>query len=317
MDTREATIEVAGLHKRFGPVVALDGMTFTVAPGQVTGFVGPNGAGKSTTMRVILGLDAPDEGHALIGGQRYQGLRHPLSHVGSLLDASALQPARSARNHLLWLAHSQGLTGQRVDLVIEQAGLGKAARRKAGGYSLGMRQRLGIAAAMLGDPPVLMFDEPFNGMDPEGIVWMRGFLRSLAEQGRAVLVSSHLMSELEGSADHLVVVGRGKVIADTTVAELIAAASGDKVSLRTTAQSDAIGALTRAGATVAASDRDTLTVSGLTSERVVTVLSGAGVPFSEISAHRATLEEAYMELTRDAVEYRAAEPAAGTREVAR
>jgi ABC-2 type transport system ATP-binding protein len=316
MDTREATIEVAGLHKRFGPVVALDGMTFTVAPGQVTGFVGPNGAGKSTTMRVILGLDAPDEGHALIGGQRYQGLRHPLSHVGSLLDASALQPARSARNHLLWLAHSQGLTGQQVDVVIEQAGLEKVARRKAGGYSLGMRQRLGIAAAMLGDPPVLMFDEPFNGMDPEGIVWMRGFLRSLAEQGRAVLVSSHLMSELEGSADHLVVVGRGKVIADTTVAELIAAASGDKVSLRTTAQSDAIGALTRAGATVAASDRDTLTVSGLTSERVVTVLSGAGVPFSEISAHRATLEEAYMELTRDAVEYRA-EPAADPREVAR
>ena len=316
MDTREATIEVAGLHKRFGPVVALDGMTFTVAPGQVTGFVGPNGAGKSTTMRVILGLDAPDEGHALIGGQRYQGLRHPLSHVGSLLDASALQPARSARNHLLWLAHSQGLTGQQVDVVIEQAGLEKVARRKAGGYSLGMRQRLGIAAAMLGDPPVLMFDEPFNGMDPEGIVWMRGFLRSLAEQGRAVLVSSHLMSELEGSADHLVVVGRGKVIADTTVAELIAAASGDKVSLRTTAQSDAIGALTRAGATVAASDRDTLTVSGLTSERVVTVLSGAGVPFSEISAHRATLEEAYMELTRDAVEYRA-EPTADPREVAR
>jgi ABC-2 type transport system ATP-binding protein len=317
MDTREATIEVAGLHKRFGPVVALDGMTFTVAPGQVTGFVGPNGAGKSTTMRVILGLDAPDDGHALIGGQRYQSLRHPLSHVGSLLDASALQPARSARNHLLWLAHSQGLTGQRVDMVIEQAGLAKVARRKAGGYSLGMRQRLGIAAAVLGDPPVLMFDEPFNGMDPEGIVWMRGFLRSLAEQGRAVLVSSHLMSELEGSADHLVVVGRGKVIADTTVAELIAAASGDRVSLRTTAQPDAIGALTRAGATVAASDRDTLTVSGLASERVVAVLSAAGVPFSEISAHRATLEEAYMELTRDAVEYRAAGTAADTREVAR
>jgi ABC-2 type transport system ATP-binding protein len=316
MDTREATVEVSSLHKHFGPVAALDGMTFTVAPGQVTGFVGPNGAGKSTTMRVILSLDAADEGHALIGGQRYQSLRHPLSHVGSLLDASALQPARSARNHLLWLAHSQGLGSGRVDEVIEQAGLENAARRKAGGYSLGMRQRLGIAAAMLGDPPVLMFDEPFNGMDPEGIVWMRGFLRSLAGQGRAVLVSSHLMSELEGSADHLVVVGRGKVIADTTVAELIAAASGDRVSLRTTAQPDAIGALTRAGATVAASDRDTLTVSGLTSERVVTVLSGAGVPFSEISAHRATLEEAYMELTRDAVEYRAAEPA-DTTEVAR
>ena len=312
----EAAIEVAGLHKRFGSTVALDGMSFTVAAGEVTGFVGPNGAGKTTTMRVILGLDSPDAGTARVAGRPYQALRRPLTRLGSLLDASALQPARSARNHLLWLAQSQGLTGQQVDVVIEQAGLEKVARRKAGGYSLGMRQRLGIAAAMLGDPPVLMFDEPFNGMDPEGIVWMRGFLRSLAEQGRAVLVSSHLMSELEGSADHLVVVGRGKVIADTTVAELIAAASGDKVSLRTTAQSDAIGALTRAGATVAASDRDTLTVSGLTSERVVTVLSGAGVPFSEISAHRATLEEAYMELTRDAVEYRAAEPAAGTREVA-
>jgi len=315
----DATIEVRGLHKRFGPTVALDGMTFTVAPGQVTGFVGPNGAGKSTTMRVVLGLDAPDEGRALIGGERYQNLRHPLSHLGSLLDAGALQPSRSARNHLLWLAHSQGLTASRVDAVIEAAGLEKAARRKAGGYSLGMRQRLGIAAAMLGDPPVLMFDEPFNGMDPEGIVWMRGFLRSLADEGRAVLVSSHLMAELEGSADHLVVVGRGKVIADTTVAELIAAASGDRVSLRTTAVADAMAALTRAGATVAASDRETLTVSGVTAERVVAVLSGAGVPFSEISAHRATLEEAYMELTRDAVEFRAAAPAtaAGTQEAAR
>jgi ABC-2 type transport system ATP-binding protein len=305
----DATIEVSGLRKRFGSTVALDGMTFTVQPGQVTGFVGPNGAGKSTTMRVILGLDAPDEGSALIGGYRYQSLRHPLSHVGSLLDAAALQPSRSARNHLLWLAHSQGLTGRQVDTVIEQAGLEKVARRKAGGYSLGMRQRLGIAAAMLGDPPVLMFDEPFNGMDPEGIVWMRGFLRSLAEQGRAVLVSSHLMSELEGSADHLVVVGRGQVIADTTVAALIAAASGDRVSLRTTAWSEATVALTRAGATVAASDRDSLTVSGMPAERVVAVLGGAGVPFSEVSAHRATLEEAYMELTRDAVEFRPAAPA--------
>src|SRR5215470_11751532 len=185
----EATIEVSGLRKRFGPTVALDGMTFTVAPGQVTGFVGPNGAGKSTTMRVILGLDAPDEGTALIGGQRYASLRHPLSHVGSLLDAAALQPSRNARNHLLWLAHSQGLTAQRVDEVIAQAGLDGVARRRAGGYSLGMRQRLGIAAAMLGDPAAIMLDEPFNGMDPEGIVWMRGFLRALAADGRAVLVS--------------------------------------------------------------------------------------------------------------------------------
>jgi ABC-2 type transport system ATP-binding protein len=206
----EATIEVSGLRKRFGATLALDEMSFTVRPGQITGFVGPNGAGKSTTMRVILGLDAADAGAALIGGQPYRSLRHPLSHVGALLDAAALQPSGTARNHLLWLAHSQGLTARRVDEVIGQVGLESAARRKAGGYSLGMRQRLGIAAAMLGDPPVLMLDEPVNGMDPEGIVWMRGFLRSLAAQGRALLVSSHLMSELQDTADHLVVVaGQG------------------------------------------------------------------------------------------------------------
>src|SRR5580658_2377412 len=180
----QATIEVRGLRKSFGPALALDGMTFTVAPGQATGFVGPNGAGKSTTMRVILGLDAPDEGTALVGGQRYAALHRPLTHLGSLLDAAALQPSRTGRNHLLWLAHSQGLDAARVDAVLEQAGLGTVARRKAGGFSLGMRQRLGIAAALLGDPPALMMVEPFNGMDPEGIVWMRGFLRSLAAQGR-------------------------------------------------------------------------------------------------------------------------------------
>ena len=251
-----ATIEIDGLRKRFGRVQALDGMTFTVRPGQVTGFVGPNGAGKSTTMRVVVGLDAPDGGTATIGGRPYRDLKNPLRHVGTLLDAGALQPGRRARNHLLWLAHSQGLGAARVDEVIALAGLESAARRKAGGYSLGMRQRLGIAAAMLGDPAVLIFDEPFNGMDPEGIVWMKGFLRLLAAQGRAVLVSSHLLSELqslltEDGADHLVVVGRGKVIADTTVAGLIAAASG------------------------------------------------------EAAGRRATLEEAYMELTSQSVEYRA------------
>ena len=314
----EATIEVSGLRKRFGPTLALDGMSFTVGPGQVTGFVGPNGAGKSTTMRVILGLDAADKGSALIGGRPYQSLRHPLSQVGALLDAAALQPSRSARNHLLWLAHSQGLGAKRVDEVIEQAGLSSAIRRKAGGYSLGMRQRLGIAAALLGDPPVLMMDEPFNGMDPEGIVWMRGFLRSLAAQGRAVLVSSHLMSELQDTADHLVVVGRGHVIADTSVAELIATASDGRVTVRTTARSEAMTVLAHAGATVAAADRDTLIISGLAAEKIVTLLGESGVPFSEVSAHRATLEEAYMELTRDAVEFRAATPSgASTEEAAR
>ena len=311
----EATIEVSGLRKRFGPVLALDGMSFTVTPGQVTGFVGPNGAGKSTTMRVILGLDAADEGTALIGGQRYASLRHPLSHVGALLDAAALQPSRSARNHLLWLAHSQGLDAKRVDEVVEQAGLGSAIRRKAGGFSLGMRQRLGIAAAMLADPPVLMMDEPFNGMDPEGIVWMRGFLRSLAAQGRAVLVSSHLMSELQDTAHHLVVVGRGQVIADTSVAELIAAASGGRVTVRTTARAEATTVLAHAGATIAATGQDTLIISGLAAEKIVALLGESGLPFSEVSPHRATLEEAYMELTRDAVEFRATP--ASTKEAAR
>ena len=246
-----ATIEIDGLRKRFGPVHALDGMTFTVRPGQVTGFVGPNGAGKSTTMRVVVGLDAPDAGTATIGGRPYRSLQNPLRHVGTLLDAGALQPSRRARDHLLWLAHSQGLKSARVDEVIALAGLESAARRKAGGYSLGMRQRLGIAAALLGDPAVLIFDEPFNGMDPEGIVWMKGFLRSLAAEGRAVLVSSHLLSELQDTASHLVVVGRGRVIADTTVAGLIAAAS------------------------------------------------------SKAAGRRATLEEAYMQLTSQSVEYRA------------
>jgi ABC-2 type transport system ATP-binding protein len=308
----EATIEVTGLHKRFGSTVALDGMTFRVEPAQVTGFIGPNGAGKSTTMRVILGLDAPDRGTALVRGRPYATLTRPLTHLGSLLDASALQPARSGRNHLLWLAHSQGLDASRVDDVIAQAGLESVARRRAGGYSLGMRQRLGIAAALLGDPPVLMMDEPFNGMDPEGIIWMRGFLRSLADQGRAVLVSSHLMSELEGSADHLVIVGRGRVIADTSTRELLAAASGDRVTLRTSAADRAAAVLERAGATVTVSG-GTLTLSGLAPEKVVALLGENAVPFSEVSAHRATLEEAYLELTHDAVEYRAETASGGSR----
>jgi ABC-2 type transport system ATP-binding protein len=299
------TIEIDGLRKRFGPVQALDGMTFTVRPGQVTGFVGPNGAGKSTTIRVVVGLDAPDAGTATIGGHPYHSLRNPLGHIGSLLDAGALQPSRSGRNHLLWLAHSQGLKAGRVDAVIALSGLGPAARRKAGGYSLGMRQRLGIAAALLGDPPVLIFDEPYNGMDPEGIVWMKGFLRSLAAQGRAVLVSSHLMSELEDTAGHLVVVGRGRVIADTSVADLIAAASGHHITLRTTAPADATPVLTSAGAQVAVTGSGVLQVSNLSSERLVALLTSHAIPFTEVTAHRATLEQAYLELTSPSVEYRA------------
>jgi ABC-2 type transport system ATP-binding protein len=243
-----ATIEVVGLRKRFGPAVALDGMSFTVEPGRVTGFVGPNGAGKSTTFRVVLGLDAPDEGHAHVGGRPYRTLRHPLRHVGSLLDAGALQPGRTGRNHLLWLAHSQRLPATRVDEVLEQVGLGPVGRRRAGGYSLGMRQRLGIAGALLGDPPVLLLDEPFNGLDPEGAGWMRALLRSLAAEGRTVLVSTHLMGELQDLADRLVVAGRGRVVADTTVADLVA------------------------------------------------------------GSRHTTLEQAYLELTRDAVEFRTEVP---------
>jgi ABC-2 type transport system ATP-binding protein len=301
----DATIEVRGLRKRFGPTRALDGVSFTVRPGHVTGFAGPNGSGKTTTMRVILGLDAADDGTALVCGRPYRSLRRPLSHVGALLDAAALQPSRSARNHLLWLAHSQGLTADRVNEVVARSGLQGAIRRKAGGYSLGMRQRLGLAAALLGDPPVLMLDEPFNGMDPEGIVWLRGFLRSLAAQGRAVLVSSHLMGELEDMADHVVVIGRGQVIADASVADLIASASEDRVTVRTSAPREARTVLAGAGATVAEEGDGVLSVSGLSSERIVALLAGNAIPFAEVSAHRATLEQAYLELTRDVVEYRA------------
>jgi ABC-2 type transport system ATP-binding protein len=306
----ESTIEVDGLRKRFGRTLALDGMSFAVRPGEVTGFVGPNGAGKSTTMRVILGLDAPDEGRALVGGRPYRSLPDPLRHLGALLDAAALQPSRTARNHLLWLAHSQGLGAAHADAVLGRVGLDGAARRRAGGFSLGMRQRLGIAAALLADPPILMLDEPFNGLDPDGIRWMRGFLASLAAEGRAVLVSSHLMSELQDTAGHLVVAGRGRVVADASVAELLAAASRGRVTLRTSARARAMTVLANAGATVTVDGAETLTVSGPAAEEIVRLLGGASVPFSEVAAHRATLEEAYMELTRDEVEFGTAEAAA-------
>ena len=301
----DATIEVSGLRKRYGRTVAVDGLSFTVRPGEVTGFVGPNGAGKSTTMRLILGLDSPDGGTALVGGQPYRRLRTPLVHVGSLLDAAAVHPGRRARDHLLWMAHSNGLPRRRVDEVLEQVGLASVARRRAGAYSLGMRQRLGIAGALLGDPPVLMFDEPVNGLDPEGIVWIRGLLRSLAAEDRAVFVSSHLMSELEDTAQHLIVIGRGRIIADTSVEKLRAAASGDRVDVRTSRRAEAMTLLANVGATVAAIDVDVLTVNGLSGERIAALLTEAGLAFSELRQHRASLEEAYMELTRDAVEFNA------------
>jgi ABC-2 type transport system ATP-binding protein len=274
-------------------------------PGRVTGFVGPNGAGKSTTIRVILGLDAPDEGRALVCGQRYQQLRHPLSHVGALVDAAALQPSRTARNHLLWMARSQAMAASRVDAVIDLVGLSSAARRKAGGYSLGMRQRLGIAAAMLGDPSVIIMDEPFNGMDPEGIIWMRRLLRSMAAEGRAILVSSHLMGEVQDVADHVVVVGRGRVLADASVDALVAGASGDGVLIRTPSPAEAATTLQRAGAAATIIDDDAVCVSGLEALHVVDVLSQAHVPFSEVTAQRATLEDVYLQLTSGEAEFRA------------
>ncbi|RZU75410.1 ABC-2 type transport system ATP-binding protein [Micromonospora kangleipakensis] len=299
----EPTIEVRALRKRYRTTVAVDGLSFTVRAGEVTGFVGPNGAGKSTTMRLILGLDAPDEGEALVNGRPYRSLRTPLTQVGALLDASALHPGRRARDHLLWLAHSNGIGKRRVSEVLDQVGLASAARRRAAGFSLGMQQRLGIAAALLGDPPVLMFDEPVNGLDPDGIVWIRGLMRSLAAEGRAVLVSSHLMGELEDTADHLIAVGRGRLIADTSVAKLLAAASKDRVEVTTAQRAEATTVLANGGATVTVAGPETVVVEGLPGDRVSALLTEAAIPFSELRRHRASLEEAYMDLTRGAIEF--------------
>ncbi len=296
-------IEVRGVRKHYRGTVAVDGLSFTVRPGEVTGFVGPNGAGKSTTMRLIMGLDAPDEGEALVSGQPYGALRTPLTKVGALLDAAAVHPSRRARDHLLWLAHSNGIPRRRVNEVLDQVGLASAAGKRAGRFSLGMQQRLGIAAALLGDPPVLLFDEPVNGLDPDGIRWIRGLLRSLAAQGRVVFVSSHLMSELEDTADHLIVIGRGRLVADTSVATLLEAASKDRVEVRTAHREEVMTVLANAGATVATTARESVIVDGLPGERIAALLAGADLSFSELRRHRASLEEAYMELTRDSVEF--------------
>jgi ABC-2 type transport system ATP-binding protein len=309
----DATIEMTGVRKRYGETVALDGMSFSVQPGRVTGFIGPNGAGKSTAMRVILGLDAPDAGTALVAGQPYRTLHRPLTRVGALLDADALQPSRSGRNHLLWMAQSQRISAGRVDEVIDMVGLTGAAKRKAGGYSLGMRQRLGIAAAMLGDPPIVMMDEPFNGIDPEGIIWMRGFLRSLAAEGRVILISSHLMSELEDVVDHVVVVGRGKVLADATIEELVARASHDTVTVRTDAPAEAVAAIQGAGGTASITSTDRVEVAGLQPRRVVEILSAGQVSFSEVTSQRANLEDVYLQLTAGEAEFQAHSDVRGQR----
>jgi ABC-2 type transport system ATP-binding protein len=298
-------IEVEGLTKRYGRTVAVDDLSFRVEAGRVTGFVGPNGAGKSTTMRLILGLDAPDRGETRVGGRRYRKLRAPLCEVGALLDASATHPGRRARSHLAWLARSNRLPARRVDEVLELVGLAQAGRKRTGGFSLGMAQRLGIAAAMLGDPPVLVFDEPVNGLDPDGMRWIRSFLRTLADEGRAVLVSSHLMSELEGIADELVVIGRGRLLAQTRVSDLLAARSDGRVHVRTPQVAEVMTVLAGAGATVTSTDTDTLVVSGLDPERIADLVAEHGLRLYELYRERATLEDAFIDLTRDAVEFAA------------
>ena len=308
MDT---AIEVRDLTKRYGRTVAVDDLSFSVRRGLVTGFVGPNGAGKSTTMRLILGLDRPDTGEARVNGKRYRDLARPLREVGALLDASSTHPGRRARDHLLWLAHSNRLPRRRVDEVLELVGLADVARRRAGGFSLGMSQRLGIGAALLGDPPVLLFDEPINGLDPEGIRWMRTFLKSLASEGRAVLVSSHLMSELKDTADHLVVIGRGRLLADTSVAELIAGMSEERVTLRTPRASEVMAALVGSGGRVTATDGETLVITGLDVSRIADLAVERALPLHELSPHRTSLEDAFIELTRDAVEFSSAEERTG------
>jgi ABC-2 type transport system ATP-binding protein len=299
-------IEVSGLSKRYGTTVAVDDLSFTVPSGQVTGFLGPNGAGKSTTMRLILGLDAPDSGTVTVNDQPYASYRRPLLQAGALLEAKAFHDGRSARNHLMCLALSNGIVRARVDTVLDLVGLRGAARRRAGGFSLGMSQRLGIAAALLGDPPVLMLDEPVNGLDPEGVLWIRTLLRSLADEGRSVLLSSHLMSEVSMSADRLIIIGRGRLIAQATIKDFLASGRGSFVRVRSP-QAGAIAALLAdRGAAVTRRAGDTLTVTGVSAEAVGELARASGFTLAELSEQQASLEDRYMELTRDSAEYRAA-----------
>ncbi len=299
-------IEAKGLTKHYGATVAVDDLSFTVPPGQVTGFLGPNGAGKSTTMRLILGLDAPDSGSVTVGGRPYAAWRRPLLAAGALLEAKAFHGGRTARNHLLCLTDSNGISRARVDEVLDLVGLRSMARRRAGGFSLGMSQRLGIAAALLGDAPVLMLDEPVNGLDPEGVVWIRTLLRALAAEGRTVLLSSHLMSEMAMTADRLVIIGRGRLIAQATMADFLAAGSGSSVTVRSPQARELAALLTARGATVTRQDGDTLAVTGSTPEEIGELARADRLTLTGLTADQATLEDRYMELTRDAADYRAA-----------
>jgi ABC-2 type transport system ATP-binding protein len=307
-------IEVRGLIKRYGDKIAVNDLSFDVEPGHVTGFLGPNGAGKTTTMRLILGLDYPDAGLVKIDGKRYAGLAYPMREVGALLDAKAVHGGRSAYNHLLCLAQTNNLPKRRVGDVLELVGLSDVARKRTKGFSLGMGQRLGIAATLLGDPAVLMFDEPVNGLDPEGILWIRNLMKALATEGRTVFVSSHLMSEMESTADRLIVIGRGSLLADCTMDEFIARSSGQTVQVRTPqpdllakAVSEAVPQTTAGSvAPIATVEADgSLTVHGLTAAQVGDLAFDHGLRLHELTVVRASLEAAFMELTADSVEYRA------------
>lgn len=297
-------IEASGLSKRYGSTLAVDDLSFTVPAGQVTGFLGPNGAGKSTTMRMILGLDAPTAGSVTVNGRLYAEYRRPLFEVGALLEAKAMHGGRSAYNHLLCLAQSNGMRRGRVDEVLDAVGLRAVAKKRSGGFSLGMGQRLGIAAALLGDPRVLMFDEPVNGLDPEGVLWIRNLLKALAAEGRTVFVSSHLMSEMSITADRLVIIGRGRLIAQTTVADFLKTGTGNFVRVRSPRAGDLARLLRGKGIAVARQDGDALDVSGATCEAVGDLAGKNGLTLHELSTQQATLEETFMQLTRDSVDYR-------------
>jgi ABC-2 type transport system ATP-binding protein len=299
-------IHATELTKRYGAKTAVDGLSFTVRPGVVTGFLGPNGAGKSTTMRMILGLDAPTAGDVTVGDRRYRDLPAPLHEVGALLEARAIHTGRSATNHLLALAHTHGIPRRRVEEVIDLVGLRSVARKRAGTFSLGMGQRLGIASALLGDPHTLVLDEPVNGLDPEGIQWIRTLLRGLAAEGRTILVSSHLMSEMALTADHLIVVGRGRLLADMPMADFIAQASPALVRVRSPHATQLRELLLADGVTVTSDESGVLEVGGLDAAEIGERAAGARLTLHELATHSTSLEAAFMEMTRDAIEYEAA-----------
>ena len=305
-------IEVENLSKRYGDKLAVDGLSFVVQPGTVTGFLGPNGAGKSTTMRMIAGLDKPTAGRVAVNGRDYRSAAAPMAELGVLLEAKAVHTGRSARNHLLALAQTNGISRQRVDEVIKIVGLHQVARKRVGGFSLGMGQRLGVASALLGNPTTVVLDEPANGLDPEGVLWMRTMLQGLAADGHTVFVSSHLLSEMAHTATRLIVIGRGRLIADTTVEEFVAQASNNSVTVRTPDAARLRDLLLAPDITVTSEQSDVLRIDGLTAEHIGTIAWQAHLPVFELAVHQASLEEAFMTLTRDTVDYRSAKLADAT-----